>query len=180
MYADCWPSPVHESNAEKCRAYRQRKRAATPACRRPDRRPRHATRAMHTIAPTLQGARAHCGPALRRGLQFPEIPSLRHPLQAGILHTGRPTSSAMISPLIRRPGWPIPRSFSRALITMPHGFRTARLARLGQAPAAQPTTTPMWNWRGRTCQRRRIHHQLWRGMLRAGEANVGWRGKWHP
>jgi hypothetical protein len=26
----------------------------------------------------------------------------------------------------------------------------------------------------------RIYHHLWRGMIRAGEANVGRRGKWHP
>jgi len=30
------------------------------------------------------------------------------------------------------------------------------------------------------CGVARIHHHLWRGMLRAGEANVGRRGKWHP
>ena len=155
------------------------------SCRRPDRRPRHAVpgRCTHHCPDAARGSALIADPPYGVGFNFLKYRRSRHPLQAGI-PAARWSANVLGDD---QPFDPTPWLAYPQVILWGANHYASRLPdspawlvwdkRHGTSPDNHADVELAWTNLPSVA---RIHHQLWRGMLRAGEANVGWRGKWHP
>ena len=179
-------APIHDTNAARQRAYRQRQRAAAlqhHAVQIGDLVTLYCGDALQ-IAPTLQGIQAVIAdPPYGVGFNFRKYRRSRHPLQAGI-PAARWAANILGD---EQPFDPTPWLAYPQVILWGANHYASRLPdraawlvwdkRHGSPSDNHADGELAWtNLPGSA----RIHHQLWRGMIRAGEANIASRGKLHP
>jgi site-specific DNA-methyltransferase (adenine-specific) len=177
---------IYASATERQRAHRHRQRAAglqVPCVQIGDRVTLYQGDALQ-IAPALQGIQAVIAdPPYGVSFNFMRYRRSRHPLQAGI-PAARWAANVIGD---AQPFDPTPWLAYPQVILWGANHYTSRLPerkawlvwdkRDGSTPDNHADCELAWtNLPGNA----RIYRHLWRGMIRAGEANVGRRGKWHP